>query len=323
MLVWAESVQKMIDWMEKQLQKGETPMLLEMSRQIGYSPAYCSTQFHQVTGMTLRSYLAGRRLYWATLDVRDTDARLLDVAVSWGYSSQEALTRAFRKAYGCTPLEYRKSPRAVVLPVRQNVLFPEYVPPENRKEGQSMSKMTFPVVEPQVRVEYIPAHQYLGIFDKEVQEYEGFWNRHNCDEILGIIESLSSVQHPVVTCHTAGWFKENGKRGYFYGLGVPEDYWGEIPKGFELRKVPASYYLVFYHPPFDFLQDCGEVMERVESLAWKDFPVIKGEKECWQHPFMEKGRFEWNEDQCPDYQRHSPEVLGYQVLRPVRFVSSK
>lgn len=28
--------------------------------------------------------------------------------------------------------------------------------------------------------------------------------------------------------------------------------------------------------------------------------------------------YEWNEENCNDYQRHYPEVIGYEVLRPVR-----
>ena len=30
------------------------------------------------------------------------------------------------------------------------------------------------------------------------------------------------------------------------------------------------------------------------------------------------GKYTWNEEECPCYQRHYPEVLGYQVLRPVK-----
>jgi len=28
--------------------------------------------------------------------------------------------------------------------------------------------------------------------------------------------------------------------------------------------------------------------------------------------------YEWNEDVCQDYQRHYPEGIGYEVLRPVK-----
>ena len=48
------------------------------------------------------------------------------------------------------------------------------------------------------------------------------------------------------------------------------------------------------------------MMKRVESLAWHFDPSSKG--------------YAWNEERCPDYQRHYPEGIGYEVLRPVRKV---
>ena len=50
-------------------------------------------------------------------------------------------------------------------------------------------------------------------------------------------------------------------------------------------------------------------MKRVEDLAWNFDPSPLG--------------YEWNEDVCQDYQRHYPEGLGYQVLRPVRKIKDK
>lgn len=155
-----------------------------------------------------------------------------------------------------------------------------------------------------IRMEHIPAHKYIGIWDIDATDYCSFWNRHDCDTVCGTIDSMSHVSHPVVTCHTAGWFYENGRKGYFYGFGVPVDYQGIVPDGFEIRELPASDYFVFYHPTFDYLKDCGEVMKRVEQLAWNFDPQTRG--------------YEWNEDICNDYQRHFPEELGYQVLRPAR-----
>ena len=64
---------------------------------------------------------------------------------------------------------------------------------------------------------------------------------------------------------------------------------------------------MFFHPPFDYLRDCGEVMGRVENLAWNYDPKQNG--------------YEWNEAACNDYQRHYPEVIGYEVLRPVKRIA--
>lgn len=298
MYEWNEAVQKMIDWIEENL--CEEPGLMKMSGQIGYSPCYCSVKFHEITGMTLRDYISGRRLAKATFEIRDTRERILDIAVKYGYSSQEALTRAFVKDYGCTPAVYRRHPVPVPIPCRKVVLFPEHYRQLN-KGGFTVSKTI--LTEANVRVEYIPAHKYIGIWDESNDNYGAFFRQHGCDTICGVIDSLSHIAHPVVTGHTAGWFWKEGKRGYFYGLGVPQDYEGEVPEGFEIREIPGSYYLVFFHPPFDYLQDCAEVMNRVEELAWNYDPAKLG--------------FQWNEEACQDYQRHCPEVIGYEVLRPV------
>ncbi len=45
-------------------------------------------------------------------------------------------------------------------------------------------------------------------------------------------------------------------------------------------------------------------MGKVEKLAWNYDPGLNG--------------YEWNEEACNDYQRHYPEVIGYEVLRPVK-----
>lgn len=301
MYEWNEAIQKMIDWIEDNL--CENPSLRQMSKQIGYSPYYCSVRFHEITGMTVKSYMAGRRLRLAALAIRDTDERIIDIAARCGYSSQEALTRAFQAAFGCTPASYRREPVPIPLSVRQVVLSPEYY--QNQKGEKTMSNTI--LTEAQIRVEFIPAHKYLGIWEDRARHYGEMWQYHDCDKVCGIVDSLSNVSDLIVTGHTAGWYKAGGERRYFYGTGVSPDYGGKIPEGFELKEFPASYYLVFYHPAYDYLKDNGEVMGRVENLAWNyDISKFGG------------GRYDWNEEVCQCYQRHYPEVLGYQVLRPIK-----
>ena len=89
---WNEAVQKMLDWIEKNI--GENLTLLKISGQVGYSPYYCSVKFHKTCGMTIKRYISGRRLALAALELRDTKERIIDIALKYGFSSQEALTRA-------------------------------------------------------------------------------------------------------------------------------------------------------------------------------------------------------------------------------------
>ena len=53
MYEWNKAIQKMICWIEENLT--ENPSLQEMSRQVGYSPYYCSVKFHEVVGIDRKS----------------------------------------------------------------------------------------------------------------------------------------------------------------------------------------------------------------------------------------------------------------------------
>ena len=112
---WTGPVLRMAKWIDAHLEKEAT--LTDMAREIGYSPAYCSMQFHRMTGLTLREYAMQRRLYRAALAIRETEARLIDIALDCGYATHEALSVAFRRAYGVTPAEDRRSGCLIPLPL--------------------------------------------------------------------------------------------------------------------------------------------------------------------------------------------------------------
>ena len=247
--------------------------------------------------MTIKEYMAKRRLCLAALALRDTDIQIIDIAFEYGFSSQQALTRAFKSAYGCAPAAYRKNPVPIPLTAKKIVIEPSHY----IKQGDIiMSNLTVP----NYHIEHIPAHRYLGVYDRSETSKGSIWPSHDCDLLCGIVQSIADC-HPVVTNHTAGWKWVNGKRKYFYGLGVNTDYNGSVPEGFVLTNIiPDSYYIVFNHPPFDYLSENIEVMRKVEELAWSFDPSTLG--------------YEWNEIDCQDYQRHYPEVIGYQILRPVK-----
>ena len=298
MYEWNEMVQLMVDWLEENIAEDVT--LLEMSERLGYSPYYCSRQFSRLTGMTLRDYVRYRRISRAALELRDTDQRILDVAVKYGFSSQEAFTRAFRKAFRLTPAAYQRAPRPIPLAIRPEVFSPAHY--RIRERDRMNAKEAKPV---EIRVEFIPAHKFIGIWDLSAKDFMSFWaNGHSCDEVCGTLESMSHLVLPGQLAQMGGWFYRDGRKGYLYGMPVPPDYEGPVPEGMECRDIPESEYLAFFHPPFDYLRDNAAVMGAVEELAWSFDPGKMG--------------YEWDEEAKQDYQRHFPEGYGYAVLRPVK-----
>ena len=63
--------------------------------------------FKQVAGMTLVAYLNHVRLSNAARLLRETDRSIADIASTVGFSDQSYFDKRFKRAFGCTPKEFR------------------------------------------------------------------------------------------------------------------------------------------------------------------------------------------------------------------------
>lgn len=102
-----KTIENMIDWVEFNLK--EDPSLDKMSEYVGYSSFYCSAKFHEAVGISFKEYVLRRKLTEAALDLRETNQRIIDIAIKYGFSSNEAFSRAFHKTYGYSPSIFRKA----------------------------------------------------------------------------------------------------------------------------------------------------------------------------------------------------------------------
>src|SRR4030042_605877 len=90
--------------------------LPEVAERAGYSVFHFGRIFQGVTGETVMDYVRKRRLTEAAKALVQTNRRILDTAFDWQYAPPEAFPRAFRRAYGMTPLAFRR--RRLFVPLR-------------------------------------------------------------------------------------------------------------------------------------------------------------------------------------------------------------
>lgn len=107
---WSRYIQTVVDQIDCciKTEDDEKVTLSTLSKKLGYSEYYTSRMFHNISGMTLKDYIRNRKLAFALKEVRDTENKILDIAMKYGFSSNEAFTRAFRNAFGVTPCAFRK-----------------------------------------------------------------------------------------------------------------------------------------------------------------------------------------------------------------------
>jgi AraC family transcriptional regulator len=85
-------------------------LLADVGRAVGASPAYLTDLFRRVEGTSLHQYLTQLRLARALVELPHTDD-LTSLALDVGFSSHSHFSAAFRRAFGCTPSQFRQTTR--------------------------------------------------------------------------------------------------------------------------------------------------------------------------------------------------------------------
>ncbi|WP_124065451.1 helix-turn-helix domain-containing protein [Clostridium sp. E02] len=80
-----------------------------ISEVIGLNPVYFSRFFKAQTGITFLEYLNTVRMEHVYKDLLNTDLPVKDIQVRHGLYNTKLFRRIFKKMYGCTPKEARKS----------------------------------------------------------------------------------------------------------------------------------------------------------------------------------------------------------------------
>ncbi len=82
--------------------------LIEQCIQVTYVSKYHFYRFFKaITGMSVNQYITERRLLKVMEKLMGED-KIIDIAMDWGFSSHEVMTRNFKKAFGITPSTFRK-----------------------------------------------------------------------------------------------------------------------------------------------------------------------------------------------------------------------
>jgi len=83
-----------------------------LGEQVGLSRSSLHERFVHFIGQPPMQYLAAWRMQLAAASLRDTDAKVIEVALHVGYENEAAFSRAFRRAVGESPAAWRRERRA-------------------------------------------------------------------------------------------------------------------------------------------------------------------------------------------------------------------
>lgn len=230
---WITGIQRAIDYVESHLT--EEIDFEAVAKEAYSSPFHFQRLFSFLCGYTLGDYVRMRRLSLAAEDLSRGEAKIIDVALKYGYDTPESFSRAFTRFHGISPSEAKNGAGVKLF----SPLFVKLILEGGTKMDYRIEKLdAFQIICKRKKV----AKPESETATKDISE---FWNE---------------CAREGVTARICSYFPENSRLGgllgvcfssetdenYFpYAIGVEYDGRAIADKDLEVVTVPAHTYAVF------------------------------------------------------------------------------
>jgi AraC family transcriptional regulator len=201
--------------------------------------AHCSEyhfkrMFSFLSGITLSEYIRRRRLSLAAFELTNSNIKIIDVAIKYGYNSPDSFTKAFQNLHGVTPSEARNNGQP--LKAYPLMTFHLSIRGGNEMNYRIEQKQAFNIVGIMKRVPII--------FEGENPEITAMWKSLTMEKI-DQLKALSNVEPEGMiqasTNFSEGRMEEKGELDQYIGVATTHDF----PDNFSNLKVPALTWAIF------------------------------------------------------------------------------
>lgn len=218
---WMAIIGNSIQYMEDHIT--EDMKADDIAKSVGVSAFYFQKGFAMLCGFTVAEYIRNRRLALAGNDLLVTDEKIIDIAMKYGYDSQDSFTKAFTRFHGVTPTSVRKG----------DVLLKSFAPLKIKISLEGGYLMDYKIVKKEA---------FTVIANAKTFPYEGakeivpqFWQEH-----------FQTGKGAVVCgCYGINMDLEMGQENFEYLIADPYDPQKDVPEGFVTRTIPAFDWAVF------------------------------------------------------------------------------
>jgi AraC family transcriptional regulator len=219
MIGWIEGIQNAIEYIEENLT--EELNIQDIAEKACVSAFHFQRIFSILCGFTVGEYIRNRRLSIAAEELSKADAKVIDVAIKYGYDSPDSFTRAFTKFHGI-------SPSAAKL---KGANLKSFAPVKIKLTLEGGTMLEYKIVE-KAQFTVMGKVRCFDI-DNSYDEVPKFWQEH-----------MQSGENKIV-CGMYGICMDSDGKKFDYLIADNYLPWNEIPDGYETRVIPAGTWAVF------------------------------------------------------------------------------
>jgi AraC family transcriptional regulator len=232
---YTKCIMSAIDFIEDHLFEDIPPV--KVASNIGFSEYHFHRVFQGMLGESVAAYIRKRRLSEMAILLKNSDKSIFDVSSISGFESHEAFTRAFKKMYGVSPIQYKK--KAQLSAIHDKTRFTESMI-EHLQKGITLNPY-FETRGPELVVGMADSYSAGSSFTGVRQLWKSFVKRKN--EISDIKQGYSLgvclAEHPN--------FPKSAEQTFIYMAGLPVNKVSQIPRGMDYCEIPKAKYAIFTH----------------------------------------------------------------------------
>ncbi|PGZ09950.1 AraC family transcriptional regulator [Bacillus cereus] len=206
----------------------------EVARLALCSEYHFKRMFSFLAGISLSDYIRCRRLTLAAFELKNSNVKVIDVAIKYGYNSPDSFSRAFQNLHGITPSEARNSNHS--LKAYSPMTFQLSIQGGNEMNYRIEEKEPFRIIGIQKRVPIV--------FNGVNEEIASMWKSLN-PESIQTLKMLSNVEPTGIisasTNFSEGRMEEKGELDHYIGVATTKD----CPEQFKQLEVAASTWAIF------------------------------------------------------------------------------
>lgn len=106
MVIHKDTVNELMVWIDRNI---HLPLVISaVATKAGYSKWHQQRLFKRETQQTLGEYIRKRRVILAASELASSHGSILDIALKYGFDSQQSFTRSFTKYFQEPPARWRR-----------------------------------------------------------------------------------------------------------------------------------------------------------------------------------------------------------------------
>lgn len=231
---WITGIQQAIDYVEEHIME---PLDYAEIAKCAYSSSFHFQRvFSILCGFTLGEYIRFRRLSLAGSELLYSDAKIIDIALKYGYETPESFSRAFTRFHGLAPSQAKQN--SAILKSFSRLSVKLILNGGTTMDYRIESKDAFKLI---VKKKKISSNQELT-----AAEISEFWQQCNVDGTIPALCKYIPQDNIFGDCIVGASFgKDAADQEFPYAIGAMYNGLPVEEDAFVIEEIPAHTYVVF------------------------------------------------------------------------------